>query len=163
MCHASYYPVHTGVIQASLVSSSKFYERFHQVWNESSERKKWQQWWREREKGSDCQKRLAWPLLRSILENMNHHTLKFKRKIVYNLTCLWMQITSSSGSVNRQHLNLTRMWMDLFQLYTDLIARNHFVPSFLLLHSLFNKLELSTIKGSYRNESILSKNQTFLV
>ena len=44
--------------------------------------------------------------------------------------------------------------MDLFQLYTDLIARNHFVPSFLLLH-LFNKLELSTI--SYRNESILSK------
>lgn len=117
----------------------------------------------EREKGSDCQKRLAWPLLRSILENMNHHTLKFKRRIVYNLTCLWMQITSPSGSVNRrQHLNLTRMWMDLFQLYTDLIARNHFVPSFLLLH-LFNKLESSTIRRSYRNESILSKNQTFLV
>ena len=43
--------VHTGVIQASLVSSSKFYERFHhQVWNESSERKKWQQWWRERKR-----------------------------------------------------------------------------------------------------------------
>ena len=34
----------------------------------------------ESEKGSDCQKRLAWPLLRSILENMNHHTLKFRYK-----------------------------------------------------------------------------------